>query len=155
MRGWGSWTAEPPGCAIACKLYRRKRPGNIVPSVSVSSLYCICTSDSELRRYVLKVLIREFITPLLEEAYLPISQKAAINKPLIKKRGLDTADRKNYRPVSNLTFVFKLVERLISLQLTAFLEASDALPVTQSAYWKFHTTESALLKVYSDLRRRV
>ena len=32
-----------------------------------------------------------------------------------------------------------------------FLNANDALPVTQSAYRKFHSTESALLKVYSDL----
>ena len=29
----------------------------------------------------------------LEEAFLPMSQKAAIIKPLIKKRGLDIADR--------------------------------------------------------------
>ena len=58
----------------------------------------------------------------LEEAYLPISQKEAIIKLLIKKRRLDTADRKNYRPDSNLTFVFKLLERLVSFQLTTFLE---------------------------------
>ena len=88
---------------------------------------------------------------LLEEAYLPISQKAAIIKPLIKKRGLHMNVRKNYKHVSNLTFVFKLLERLVSLQLTAFLEASGALPLTQSAYRKFHSTESALLKIYSDL----
>ena len=82
----------------------------------------------------------------LEEAYLPISQKAVIIKPLIKKRELGTADRNNYRPVFNLTFV-----SLVWLQLAAFLEANDALPVTQSAYRKFHSTESALLKVYPDL----
>ena len=35
--------------------------------------------------------------------------------------------------------------------MTDFLEANDALPVTQIAYRRFHSTESALLKVYSDL----
>ena len=35
--------------------------------------------------------------------------------------------------------------------MTDFLQANDALPVTQSAYRKFHSTESALLKLYSDL----
>ena len=74
----------------------------------------------------------------LEKAYLPISQKAAIIKLPIKKRGLDTVVMKNYRPVSNLSFVFQLLERVISPQLTAFLEASNAHPVTQCAYRKFH-----------------
>ena len=37
------------------------------------------------------------------------------------------------------------------MQLTAFLEANNALHVIQSAYRKFHSTESTLLKVYSDL----
>ena len=58
---------------------------------------------------------------------------------------------KNYRPVSNLTFVSKLFEQVVLLQLTAFLEANDAIHVIQSAYRKFHSTESALSKVYSDL----
>ena len=58
---------------------------------------------------------------------------------------------KKCRPVSNLTFVSKLLERLVSLQLNTFLEANDALPITQSAYRKFHSTESDLLKVYLDL----
>ena len=66
----------------------------------------------------------------LEVSYLLISQKVAIIIPLIKKRGLDTADRKNYRAVSDLTFVFKLLERLVLLQLIAFLEANDAFPET-------------------------
>ena len=68
-----------------------------------------------------------------------------------KKRGLNTADRKNYRTVSNLTFVFNLLDHAVSLQLTAFLEASNSLPVNQSCYRKLHSTDSALIKVYSDL----
>ena len=57
----------------------------------------------------------------------------------------------NYRPVSNLTFVSKLLERIVSEQLTTFLESINALPESQSAYRRFHSTESALLKVFSDL----
>ena len=65
-------------------------------------------------------------------------QKAAIVTPLIRKRGLDKADRKNYWPASSLTFVSKLLERVVCNQMTDFLEANDALPVTQSAYRRFH-----------------
>ena len=71
--------------------------------------------------------------------------------PFIKGRGLDKADRKNYMPISNLTFVSKIVKLVLSLQLTAFLEASNVVPVNQNVYMKYHSTESALLKVYSDL----
>ena len=46
----------------------------------------------------------------LSESYVPTSQKAAIITPLLKKMGLDKNDRKNYRPVSNLTFISKLQE---------------------------------------------
>ena len=39
----------------------------------------------------------------------------------------------------------------INLQLTTFLESSNALFESQSAYRRFHSTESILLKVFSDL----
>ena len=53
--------------------------------------------------------------------------------------------------MSNLTFVSKLLERIVSGQLTAFLESINALSESQSAYRIFHSTGSALLKVFSDL----
>ena len=86
----------------------------------------------------------------LSESYVPMSQKAAIITLLLKKMGLDKNDRKNYRPVSNLTFISKLLERVVYSQMSNFLEENDALSSTQSAYRRYHSTESALLKVYSD-----
>ena len=44
----------------------------------------------------------------LREGYLPASQKKAVVTPLLKKPSLDAQDIKNYRPVSNLSFVSKL-----------------------------------------------
>ena len=87
----------------------------------------------------------------LKEGYLPASQKTALVTPLLKKSGLDPADLKNYRPVSNLSFISKLVERAACLQMNAFLDVSGTLPSHQSAYRKYHSTETALLKVLSDL----
>ena len=86
----------------------------------------------------------------LNEGYLPKSQKAALVFPLLKKDNLDECELKSYRPVSNLTFLSKLIERIVSLQLTHYLDENKLLPPHQSAYRRFHSTETALLKVYSN-----
>ena len=71
--------------------------------------------------------------------------------PRLKKVGADTTDVKNYRPVSNLTFILKIVERVVCNQLVAYLEQNQLLPKHQSAYRKFHSTETAVLKLVSDI----
>ena len=65
--------------------------------------------------------------------------------PLLKKPSLDLHDLKNYRPVSNLSFVSKLVERVAVKQLVDYLEAYELMPKLQSAYRKHHSTETAVL----------
>ena len=70
--------------------------------------------------------------------------------PRLKKTNADPTDVKNYRPISNLTFVSKLVERLVCRQLVDFLEKEHLLPVHQSAYRKNHSTETAVLRIISD-----
>ena len=83
--------------------------------------------------------------------YLPICQKTAIVTPLFKKEDLDSAVLKNYRPVSNLSLISKLVEMVVTQQLNGFLSHTGSLSSHQSAYRQFHSTETALLKVVNDL----
>jgi len=59
---------------------------------------------------------------------------------LLKKPGLDTADMANFRPVSNLTYMSKVVERAVSVQLNEYLKDNGLLPRCQSAYRKQHST---------------
>jgi len=54
------------------------------------------------------------VTSSLHQGRLPDSQKHAVVTPLLKRPGLDTADMANYRPVSNVTFMSKIVERAVS-----------------------------------------
>ena len=66
---------------------------------------------------------------------------------------LDPGELKNYRPVSNLTFVSKIVEKLVAEQLIEFLQSNGLMPRLQSANRRHHSTETALLRVMSDLLR--
>ena len=50
-----------------------------------------------------------------------------------------------------MTIVSKLLERLVSLQLAKYLKVTNLLPDLQSAYRAMHSTETAVLKVLSDI----
>ena len=81
---------------------------------------------------------------------LPTSQHSAVVTPRLKKSGSDQADVCNYRPISNLTFMSKVVERLVCCQLVAYLEQNGLLPELQSAHRRGHSTKTAVLKMVTD-----
>ena len=81
----------------------------------------------------------------------PSSQKRAIVTPILKKASLDANDLSNYRPVSNLSFISKILERAAYMQMSSYLQDNGLLPEKQSAYRKFHSTETALLDIMSDV----
>ena len=64
---------------------------------------------------------------------------------------LDPFDLGNYRPISNLTFVSKLLEHAAQEQIIGYASENQLLPDTQSAYQKHRSTETATLKVLSDV----
>jgi len=99
---------------------------------------------------LLAPLITYICNRSLSEGIMPESQKSAIVTPLLKKPNLDKSDVKNYRPISNLSFISKLIERCVSAQLTDYVNLNHLIPSHQSAYRSGHSTETALLKVYSD-----
>ena len=82
---------------------------------------------------------------------VPCCYKNALVKPLIKKPGLDFNVLKNFRPVSNLPFLSKILEKVILKRLLLHLENNDLNEIFQSAYKKCHSTETALLKVHNDI----
>ena len=98
-----------------------------------------------------------FITDMcnasLAEGSIPLSQRHAIITPRLKKTNADPSGAKKYRPISNLTFMSKLVESLVCRQLVAHLERHGLIPTLQSAYRRGHSTETAVLKVVSDILR--
>ncbi len=87
----------------------------------------------------------------LQSGEVPPLLKVSKIHPVLKKSNLDPNEMSNYRPVSNLCFLGKTLERVVSKQLTTYLVASNLLDDRQSAYRANHSVETAVVKVQNDL----
>ena len=84
-------------------------------------------------------------------ADVPPRNKTSIIRPLLKKDNLDQEIMKNFRPVANETYDSKLLESAADCQFDMFLNTNNLHEPNQSAYRKFHSTETALIKVQNDI----
>ena len=88
----------------------------------------------------------------LSEGCFPSHFKSALVSPLLKKPTLNRDDMKNYRPVSHLSFLCKILEKVVSSRLNSHINSSSHTSNDyQSAYRKFHSAETALLKIHNDI----
>ena len=72
--------------------------------------------------------------------------------PLLKKKTtLDKDELFNYRPISNLSVISKIIERVVKSRLIDHFTSSKLLNPHQSAYCKHHSTETALLYIHDHL----
>ena len=92
------------------------------------------------------------INTSIETGVVPNTFKEAVVTPLIKKPSLDPENLKNYRPVSNLCFMSKLLEK-VAKRLNAHKDIHNLRASHQSAYRRYHSTETALIKIQNDILR--
>jgi hypothetical protein len=85
------------------------------------------------------------------QCMFPDLHKKAIVRPLLKKPTLDSSDLNSYRPISNLSFISKTLERLVSSRFVEHTEKHDLLSATQSAYRAHYSTETALVRLHNDI----
>ena len=90
---------------------------------------------------ILLSYLTEIINKSLTEGMFIERGKTAIMGPLLKKLGLELI-KKNYRPVSNLSFLSKVVERCIPERFNLHCVEFNLLPDFQSAYRHNYTTDT-------------
>ena len=69
----------------------------------------------------------------LSTGIVPSSLKHASITPLLKNQSADRDVMKNYRPVSNLSFTSKLIEKCVYFQVLSHFETNCLLGHSQSA----------------------
>jgi len=96
-------------------------------------------------------LLSPFISLLFSKSLttgcFPQDFKEAVVRPFLEKSGLDASELKNYR----LPFLSKLTERVVQVPIQAFFDSNGLTSKMQSAYRRFHSTETAVTKVFNDL----
>ncbi|XP_072041350.1 uncharacterized protein [Amphiura filiformis] len=144
--------------SVSCKLSRFKALSeeDVVDLVSNSNAKS-CLLDS-LPTWYLKQHTSVFIPALthvinmsLSTGIFPNILKHAIINPIIKKQSLDPNDLKNYRPVANIPFLSKLIEKHVFRCINEHMEEHNLGEELQSAYRSAHSTETALLQVKTDI----
>jgi hypothetical protein len=96
-------------------------------------------------------LITCIINASLNSGIVPPQLKKAVVVPILKKQGHDFNILKNFRPISNLPFISKILEKVVLRQLQQHLCNNNLLEINQSAYRKGHSVETAVLSVLDSL----
>ena len=92
------------------------------------------------------LLIARLAALSYDQGKFPTKYKLAVVTPLLKKEGLNDDVFANYRPISNLNTISKIIERLFMSRLVEHVKKSPNNNHLQSAYRRRHSTETALLK---------
>lgn len=87
----------------------------------------------------------------LSSGVVPVSFKHAVVQPLIKKPGLDPAVMTNFRPISKLSILSIILEKIVYCCLTQLMDFLNEHIVFQSDFKPLHSTESALLRVFNNI----
>ncbi len=116
-----------------------------------------CSLDplpAQILKLVIPTLLPSLVSIInlsLASSTVPTSFKTTLLLPILKKPQLDVDELNNYRPISNLPFISKLLERVVASQLVAHLQKHNLAEPFQSAYRKHHSTETALTFVNNEI----
>ena len=87
----------------------------------------------------------------MNSGHVPSALKAAVIKPLLKKPSLDPEVLANYRPISNLPFISKVLEKVVAAQLQDHLHLHGLYEKFLSGFRSAHCTETTVVRGTNDL----
>ena len=80
-----------------------------------------------------------------------MTEVEALLNPLLKKPTLAVEVLSNFRPISNQMFMSKLIEKVVASHLINYISSNGLDEILQFACKQFHSTETALVKVFNDI----
>jgi len=120
--------------------------------------YCLDPAPAWLVKCLLPVLaetLAKIYNASLHECIFPANLKEAVVRPQLKKPTLDPNDANSFRPISNLSFSSKVVQRVAAARLSVHIESQQLLPSCQSAYRAHHSTETAVISIHDEIVRTI
>ena len=82
---------------------------------------------------------------------IPDLQKLSLITPLLNKPKLDKTEFSNYRPISQIPLLAKILEKIVYKQLISYLTKYNILDNRQNGFRQGHSTETTLLSLFDDL----
>ena len=142
-----------PNCGIIFEHFEQLTRDDLIKIISVMNKTS-CASVPFLTKLLMSHLpvIVDIILGIanlcFESAVFLLSCKSSVIIPLIEKPGLDSEVLKNYRPVANLPFLSKVMEKAIDIQIHKHLSKTGIIDDFYSAYKAGHCCETTFLRVF-------
>ncbi|XP_062391362.1 uncharacterized protein LOC134079180 [Sardina pilchardus] len=137
---------EPISLSSLSAAVRHLKPSNCPSDCLPSRLFKDATVFDSVAPFLLLL-----VNSILSSGCVPGAFKHAVVQPLLKKPNLDPSTLSNFRPISKLPFLSKVLEREVYVQLQSFLTNNNIFEKFQSGFRTAHSTETALLRVLNDL----
>ena len=108
-----------------------------------------------LKKHILVLMptILETVNSLLLSGTFPSCLTQATVTPVLKKQSLNKDSLCIYRPISNIHFLAKVLEKVVAHQLHEYIDLNHLDNPRQSAYKKNYSTETALQSLQNDISR--
>ena len=118
-------------------------------STAASGSDGICIRVVKVAFPVISGVLLDIINACITRSEIPISWKHSLVHPIFKAG--NSSDASNFRPISIIPVVIKIVERLVQSQLYYYLSYNHLLSPSQHGFRPRHSTETALTAVTDQI----